>query len=523
MQASIERTAHRDGRRGLRESGAMNLFNLLPASAERFGGHGAIYRGDEQWLSFAQLEERARRLAGTIAAAAGPDGRVLICSANCPEYVELLFATWAAGAAAVPVNAKLHPAEVSWIVEDCRPSLGFVSAELAAGLRDATAASAIRWIVIGSPDYEALLAAAPIAAAETSPDDLAWLFYTSGTTGRSKGAMLSHRNIRAMLAAHLADMESVEPGHSLIHAAPMSHGSGIYILPYLARGARQVVPASGQFDPVEILALCDVHPGCGMFLAPTMVRRLRIAAEESGRRPRNLRSIVYGGGPMYLDEIKQSLATFGPVFSQIYGQGEAPMTITGLSRSDHESGDERLLGSVGWARTGVEARVAGPDGAALPRGEIGEILCRGDVVMNGYWRNDDATATTLRGGWLWTGDIGVMDEDGLVSLRDRSKDVIISGGSNIYPREIEDVLLTHQGVAEACVVGLPDEEWGEVPVAFVVASPGASVSAAALDALCLARIARFKRPRDYRFVASLPKNAYGKVLKRELAASLAIG
>jgi acyl-CoA synthetase (AMP-forming)/AMP-acid ligase II len=252
-----------------------------------------------------------------------------------------------------------------------------------------------------------------------------------------------------------------------------------------------------------------------------MVQRLRLAAAAAQRRPANLRSIVYGGGPMYVEELKKSLAAFGPVFAQIYGQGEAPMTITSLRRADHALADEAILGSVGWARSGVEVAVVGADGRPLAPGEIGEIVCRGDVVMAGYWRNAAATAEALRDGWLWTGDLGSLDARGYLSLRDRSKDVVISGGSNIYPREVEEALLAHAGVSEACVVGAPDAEWGEVVVAFVVRAEGSDVTAQALDAHCLARIARFKRPKRYEFVAALPKNNYGKVLKRELRARLA--
>jgi acyl-CoA synthetase (AMP-forming)/AMP-acid ligase II len=219
---------------------------------------------------------------------------------------------------------------------------------------------------------------------------------------------------------------------------------------------------------------------------------------------------------MYLDEIKKSLAVFGQVFIQLYGQGEAPVTITGLRRSDHSEDDDSVLASTGWPRTGMEVAVVDGSGALLPCGRVGEIICRGDVVMAGYWNDPVATAETLRGDWLWTGDMGWMDEDGKLTLRDRSKDVIISGGSNIYPREVEEILFTHPAVAEACVVGRSDDEWGEIVVAFVVPKSGCIVSEADLDAHCLARIARFKRPRTYVFVNSLPKNSYGKVLKRTL-------
>jgi acyl-CoA synthetase (AMP-forming)/AMP-acid ligase II len=373
-------------------------------------------------------------------------------------------------------------------------------------------------VVIGGGDYRAMLQAAAAAPVETAPDALAWLFYTSGTTGRSKGAMLSHRNLMAATVSHLADVESVDEHASLLHAAPMSHGSGLYILPYLARGARQVVSTSGAFDPAEFLALCAGHPGCSAFLAPTMVQRLRLAREAGGCEPRHLRTIVYGGGPMYVEELRKSRAAFGDVFVQIYGQGESPMTITWLRRPDHASDDPAVLGSVGCARTGLAVRVVGDDGEDLPCGETGEILCRGDTVMLGYWNNPAASAQALAGGWLRTGDMGSLDERGYLTLRDRSKDVIISGGSNVYPREVEEALLQHPEVSEACVVGQRDDEWGEVVVAFIVGRPG--LTPATLDAHCLEHIARFKRPKHYRFVEALPKNSYGKVLKRELRALL---
>ena len=312
--------------------------------------------------------------------------------------------------------------------------------------------------------------------------------------------MLSHRNLMAMTVAHLADFDAPDQNCSLIHGAPMSHGSGLYIPPYVLRGARQVIPESGAFDTGEFLDLCDHHPGCSAFLAPTMVQRL----VETGRPcPRNLRTVVYGGGPMYVDSLKKAMAAFGPIFTQLYGQGEAPMTITGLRRADHLGADDAILGSVGYARSGVDVAVLASDGTPAAIDEIGEIVCRGDVVMSGYWKNPDATAATLKDGWLHTVDMGSFDARGYLTLRDRSKDVVISGGSNIYPREVEEALLEHPGVSEAGVVGAPDADWGEVVVAFIVGT----VNPAELDAHLLERIARFKRPKRYVFVDELPKTA----------------
>jgi len=223
---------------------------------------------------------------------------------------------------------------------------------------------------------------------------------------------------------------------------------------------------------------------------------------------------------MYVEDCLRALAALGPKLIQIYGQGESPMTITVNSRANHaDTAHPRYrerLASVGRPFTGLDVRAADADGRDVPAGEIGEVLVRGDTVMAGYWRNPEATAATLRGGWLHTGDLGAFDADGFLTLKDRSKDLIISGGSNIYPREVEEVLLKHPGVFEVSVVGRPHPDWGEEVVAFVVARPGARPSEAELDALCLANIARFKRPRVYRFVDALPKNNYGKVLKTEL-------
>ncbi|MEB3021371.1 AMP-binding protein [[Mycobacterium] crassicus] len=485
----------------------MNVFSLLDQAAARFGERGAVYQGERLLHTWRELADRALRLAASVRLQVQPGARIAIASENRPEIIELMFATWAADCVVVPLNYKLHPREMAQILDDAGVSMVFASPKLAPGL---TAAAVVE--TIGSAAYLERFDTAPAAPPDPDPSRLAWLFYTSGTTGRSKGAMLTHRNLMAMTQAHLADLDDPDADCSLIHGAPMSHGSGLYIAPYVLRGARQVVPESGSFDADEFLDLCGRHPGATAFLAPTMVARL----VDTGRaKPASLRRIIYGGGPMYLGNLKKALSAFGPVFAQLYGQGEAPMTITGLHCSDHV-GDDAILASVGRTRSGVQVAVLRDDGTPAPTGEIGEIVCRGEVVMAGYWNNADATAETLKDGWLFTGDKGSFDERGYLTLRDRSKDVVISGGSNIYPREVEEVLLDHPGVAEAAVVGTPDPEWGEIVVAFVVGD----VAAADLDAHLLERIARFKRPKRYEFIDALPKNSYGKVLKRELRARL---
>jgi long-chain acyl-CoA synthetase len=306
----------------------------------------------------------------------------------------------------------------------------------------------------------------------------------------------------------------------------MSHGSGCYILPHAARAACQVIPEGGSFDEDQIFALFRVQRGVTMFAAPTMLKRLAEHPGAGGSDHPGLKTIVYGGGPMYLADLDRAQAAFGHRLAQIYGQGESPMCITALDKRAHADAahprHRERLASVGTAQTVVEVMVADADDRPVATGEVGEVLARGDSVMRGYWQNPEASAATLRSGWLHTGDIGSLDQDGFLTLRDRSKDLIISGGSNIYPREVEEVLLRHPAVAEVAVIGRPDARWGEAVVAFVVAAPEAACDPADLDAHCLAHIARFKRPKDYRFVDALPKNNYGKVLKTALRDLLAV-
>jgi len=495
--------------------GPVNLFALLAQTAQRFPDRGAVYHGERRCCTWQELRDRALHLAGSIRQQCPTAARIAIISENRPEIVELLFGIWAAECVAVPINYKLHPREMIQVLEDAGVSQVFASATIAAQL-----ASDCGFAVesLEAEAYSRRMAAAPATAPCTDPSTLAWLFYTSGTTGRAKGAMLTHRNLMAMTIAHLADIDAPDEACSLVHAAPMSHGSGLYIPAYVVRGARQVVPQRGGFDPGEFLYLCEHHPDCSAFLAPTMVQRVVDTARATGRAcPSRLRTIIYGGGPMYVDSIKKALAAFGPVFAQIYGQGESPMTITGLRRADHEAADDAILGSVGYPRSGMEVAVLRDDNTPAAVREIGEIVCRGDVVMCGYWHNPAATDETLRNGWLRTGDMGSFDARGYLTLHDRSKDVVISGGTNIYPREVEEALLEHPGVSEACVVGAPDAEWGEVVVAFIVGA----VEPDELDAHLLQRIARFKRPKRYLAVDQLPKNSYGKVLKRDLRQRLA--
>ncbi len=502
----------------------MNLAQLLLKSAASWSDRPAVAIGKDAAVSYRALADRVARIAAGLRDIHGlaPGDRVALAMTNAPEYIETLFAVWHGGFAAVPINARLHPREFAYILDNAGASICIASPDLAHGIAgvadDVAALRAV--IVVGGPDYAKIGAAEPAPAVAAAPDDLAWLFYTSGTTGRPKGAMLSHRNLLTMTLSYYADVDWVEADSTIVHAAPLSHGSGLYLLPHIAKGACQVIPESRGFDGGEFLQLLPSWSNVMAFFAPTMVTRLINTPALGSADLSNLRTIVYGGGPMYVEDCLRALDALGPRLVQIYGQGEAPMTITGLSRAAHVDRDHpryrERLASVGIPRTDVEVRVCDDTDEAVAAGEIGEVLVRGDVVMNGYWRNPEATAETLRGGWLHTGDMGSFDRDGYLTLKDRSKDLIISGGSNIYPREVEEVLLRHPGVLEASVIGRPHQDMGEEVIAFVVSRSGASVDAAALDALCVENIARFKRPRAYRFIDALPKNNYGKVLKTEL-------
>ncbi len=499
----------------------MNIAHLLSRSAQRYPDQPAVLHGDQLLLSYGALGARTAALAAWLRTQGGvaPGDRVAIYAANCPEYLEALHAVLWAGAVSVPVNYKLHAKELAHVLADSGARVVLTSQSLAPAAREAGASDA-GLLVFGTDAYRAAVSHPPMAVHDRAPQDVASLFYTSGTTGRPKGVMQTHRNLFAMMACYFIEVDDVAPGDAMVYAAPMSHGAGLYNYAQVLRGARHVVPLSGGFDPAELVQLAASVGELTLFAAPTMVHRLVEHVRATGADVAGFKTIVYGGGPMYADDLRQALATLGNRFVQIYGQGESPMTITALSRAqladrNHPRWAERMA-SVGVAQPLVEVRVVDAAGQPLPAGETGEVVVRGETVMPGYWNNPEATAQTLRDGWLYTGDMGQLDGDGFLTLKDRSKDVIISGGSNIYPREVEEVLLLHPQVREVAVIGQRDADWGEVAVAFLVAGDGGPVADAALDALCHDHIARFKRPKAYRWVQALPKNSYGKVLKTEL-------
>ena len=379
----------------------MNIAHLLRRSGETHADRPALWVGTERHLDYRTLARRTAALAGFLRSGldVAPGDRVVIFATNVPEYLEALHAVYWAGAVTVPVNCKLHAKELAQVLDDASPAAVLVSPDkvdsaLAAGIARA------HLLVLGSPAYADALATAAIAPEPREPDDLASLFYTSGTTGRPKGVMQTHRNLFAMTSAYFTDVDDVQPDDAMVYAAPMSHGAGLYNFAHVLRGARHVVPVSGGFEPAELLGLARDIGRLSFFAAPTMVRRLVRELEETAGDASGIKTIVYGGGPMYVEDIKAALRVMGPCLVQIYGQGETPMTITALSRA-HLADDTHprwagRIASVGVAQSCVEVRVADARGRPVPVGEVGEVLVRGDTVMAGYWRNPERAPPRCR-------------------------------------------------------------------------------------------------------------------------------
>jgi acyl-CoA synthetase (AMP-forming)/AMP-acid ligase II len=506
----------------------VNTAAFLAKQARQRPDQVAI-RHREETLTYEEFLDRALAFGGNLLDRGLKEGdRVAFVLANCPQVLETIFGCFAAGLIVVPVNARLHPREIAYIVENSGAKVLVHGPEYQEGiLARAHAFAGLELRVCteaadGATEFEKILD--PAKALEKPVDvdaaDPCWLFYTSGTTGRPKGATWTHRVVRTMAMNYLADVHNIQPGEAVLHAAPMSHGSGIVALPAVARGAEQIIFEPKSFDPKQLFAAIERHKVSHIaFLAPTQIVKMLDEFEPGEYDLSSLQAICYGGAPIHVEHLTAAIKTFGPVFAQIFGQGEAPITITGLSPRLHAellaAGDERI-GSAGTIRTDVEAMVVDENDNELPPGEAGEIVARGDVVMAGYWGNPEATAETLRGGWLHTGDIGAFDERGFLFLLDRAKDMIISGGNNVYPREVEEIIVQHPAVAQVVVVGIPDDYWGEAVHAVVVRNAGAEVDATELISYCGEHLAGYKKPKGVDFVDELPVSGYGKVLRREV-------
>ncbi len=506
----------------------MNAAAFLLHSAVRFPDRPALQYGDEV-TTYRQFADRALTLGGKLLARGLRKGdRVAFVLTNRPEVLEVIFGCFAAGLVVVPVNARLHPREMAYIVENSGARVLVHGPEFEAALDE-------HWSEFGGVEQRIGVGCSPAVvdyadlvtgpnaldrAVDITETDACWLFYTSGTTGKPKGATWTHRVVRVCVMNYLADCYNIASEDVLLHVAPLSHGSGIIALSAVARGANNAICTSPSFSPdatfadVERLGVTHIA-----FLAPTQIVKCLEAFEPGRYDLRTWKAVCYGGAPIYVEHLKKAVEVFGPVFLQIYGQGECPMTITVLPREDHlemvKNNDPRLA-SAGFARTDVEVQVFDSRGRECPPGVSGEVALRGDIVMAGYWNNPEATAEAIRNGWLFTGDIGQFDDGGYLFLLDRSKDLIISGGNNVYPREVEEVLITHPAVAAVCVIGVPDEYWGEAVHAVVVPEPGTTPDASELIAHCGAALAGYKKPKKIDFVDELPTSAYGKVLRREV-------
>lgn len=497
----------------------MNVGSFLSAAAARDPDRIAVTCSGRQ-VSYRELDRRVDALGQGLARLGLEAGdRVVLWLYNSLEFVEALFACWKSGLVAVPVNARLLPEEVAFHAEDCAASALIHGPEFAGAAGTVPVAHRIVTAGTGDVGYDDLVQANLGAGDQTRevPDDApAWLFYTSGTTGRPKGAILTHGNLTFVTVGWCADFYCLQPEDVVLHCAPLSHGAGFHALVAVARGAHNVVQA--RFRPATFYEAVAAHRVTAAWLVPTQIRLLLDEADDDADLS-SLRCIVYGGSPMYVQDLKEALARFGPVLCQLYGQGESPMTITYLRREEHvaDRPDQEVLTSVGIPRTGMQVRIADDADREVGVGQTGEILVRGPAVMAGYLGRPEATAEALRGGWLHTGDLGRRDERGFVYVLDRLKDVIITGGSNVYAREVEDVLLAHPQIRDATVFGVPHRTWGEAVTAVVVADAG--VSEEDVASYCRQRLADYKRPKRVHLADRLPRNAYGKVMKRALRES----
>lgn len=506
----------------------MNSFAFLDKAMRQRGDAAALIHGDET-INYREFHARALAVAGNLhRLGCRPGDRVAFCLANSPRLLEVIYGCFAGGLIVVPINARLHAREMAYIASHSGAKVLIHGGEYQAGIADAIdafagleqricldpAPGAITYAELLDPQH------ALRAPVEVEATDSCWLFYTSGTTGRPKGAIWTHRMVRCVVMNYLADLHGIQPGEVVLHAAPMSHGSGIVALPAVARGATQVILEPASFAPESLFAAIERYKvGHVAFLAPTQIIKMLDEFEPGRFDLSSLKAVTYGGAPIHVVHLRRAIETFGPVFVQLFGQGEAPITITGMTAVRHQelldAGDPRI-GSAGQVRTDVEAHCVDDDDNPLPPGEAGEVVVRGDVVMPGYWNDPEASIEALRGGWLHTGDIGMFDEQGYLFLLDRAKDMIVSGGNNVYPREVEEIIIQHPAVSEVCVVGIPDPYWGEAVHAVVVKEPGTEVVDQEIIAHCANFLAGYKKPKAVDFVDALPVSGYGKILRREV-------
>jgi fatty-acyl-CoA synthase len=507
----------------------MNLAHLLTQNARRHGDRTGLIWADRSW-TWREIDRRVSALAAALAARGIVKGdRILVHSKNCDEMFWSMFAAFRLGAVWVPTNFRLMPDEVAWLAGASGARAFLCHGDFpdhAATVAASSPALAFTWRIgegesFGEKSLSEAMAAhagAAVAEARVGYDDPCWFFFTSGTTGRSKAAVLTHGQMAFVVTNHLADLMpgTTENDASLV-VAPLSHGAGVHQLVQTARGVPTILLPSERFDIGEAFRLIERHRVSNIFTVPTILKMMVEHPAVDRYDHSSLRYIIYAGAPMYREDQKAALKKLGKVLVQYFGLGEVTGNITVLPPALHdpEDGPHARIGSCGYERTGMQVSIQGDDGGELGAFETGEICVIGPAVFAGYYDNPGANAKAFRDGWFRTGDLGHMDQEGFVYITGRASDMYISGGSNIYPREVEEKILTHPAIGEVAVLGVPDPVWGEVGVAVCVAREGAGpVTELELAGFLATRVPRYKMPKRFFLWDALPKSGYGKVPKR---------
>jgi fatty-acyl-CoA synthase len=503
----------------------MNLAHFLSQTAARFPERVGLDWGGRSW-TWREIDARVSALAAGLAGCGiGKGDRVLVHAKNGNEILEIMYACFRLGAVFVPTNFRLMPDEVVFCARQSGARAFFCHADFpahAAAIAEAVPDLAVL-AGIGRPlrdgEVEDMMragAGSPATNAAVAYDDPCWFFYTSGTTGKPKAAVLTHGQLAFVITNHLCDLMpgTTEADVSLV-VAPLSHGAGIHALSQVARGAKTVLPAVDRFDPAEIWRLVTQHRVTNMFTVPTILKMMVEHPAAAASDHSSLRYVIYAGAPMYREDQKRALRSLGPVIVQYFGLGEVTGNITVLPPALHEAedGPHTKIGTCGFERTGMQVQIQDGEGREVAPGEQGEICVCGPAVFAGYWDNPAANAAAFREGWFRTGDLGTMDRERFLYITGRASDMYISGGSNIYPREIEEKALLHPAVAEIAIVGVPDATWGEVGIAACVLRPGETLSETEFVAFLADKVPRYKLPRRVFFREALPKSGYGKITK----------
>jgi fatty-acyl-CoA synthase len=490
----------------------MNLAHIVTQNARRFPAHSGFEQGGRVW-SWAEIDAEVSAQAAALAALGVAKGdRVLVHAKNGAAMFFSMFAAFRLGAVWVPTNFRLLPDEVVYLATASGARVFLCHADFP---EHAAAVAPHVGAVVDIATLGAGQAGARVANAAVEYDDPCWFFFTSGTTGRSKAAVLTHGQMAFVVTNHNADLfpATTEADVGLV-VAPLSHGAGIHQLGLAARGACTLLLPGERFDIEEAYRLIEARRVTSMFTVPTILKMLAEHPAAARSDLSSLRYVIYAGAPMYREDQKTALRVLGPVIVQYFGLGEVTGNITVLPSALHALADDARLGTCGFERLGMQVSIQDEAGRELGPGESGEICVIGPAVFAGYFNNPEANAKAFRDGWFRTGDLGHMDAEGFLYITGRASDMYISGGSNVYPREVEEKLLEHPAIAEAAVVGMPDPLWGEVGVAVCVARQGAAPEEAEVLAFLGPKLARYKLPRRVLFWEELPKSGYGKVPKR---------